>query len=111
VPHELIDIINKYGGNMQKTMGVPIESLKKAISLGINKINVDTDGRLAVTAAIRKVFAEAPDKFDPRDYLSLAREALAAIIAQRMQDFGTQGHIKDVKMVTLNEMATIYKKR
>ena len=58
VPHELIDIINKYGGNMQKTMGVPRESLKKAIALGINKINVDTDGRLAVTAAIRKVFAE-----------------------------------------------------
>ncbi len=96
VPHELIDIINKYGGNMQKTMGVPVESLKKAIGLGINKINVDTDGRLAVTATIRKFLAENPDKFDPRDYLKPAREALAKIIAQRMQDFGTAGHIKDI---------------
>ena len=109
VPHELIDIINKYGGNMQKTMGVPRESLKKAIVLGINKINVDTDGRLAVTAAIRKVFAESPDKFDPRDYLKPARESLAGIIAERMRDFGTAGHINDVKPATLADMAAIYK--
>jgi len=111
VPSELIDAINKYGGNMKKTMGVPVESLKKAIALGMNKINVDTDGRLAVTAAIRKVFAQAPEKFDPRDYLKPAREALAAIIAQRMQDFGTAGHIKDVKNITLAEMAKFYKQR
>jgi fructose-bisphosphate aldolase class II len=110
VPHELIDIINKFGGNMQKTMGVPRESLKKAITLGINKINVDTDGRLAVTAAIRKFFAENPDKFDPRDYLKPAREALSDVIAQRMQDFSTQGHIKDVKMATLEDMKKFYKK-
>ena len=108
VPHELVDIINKYGGNMQKTMGVPLESLKKAIALGINKINVDTDGRLAVTAAIRKVFAENPDKFDPRDYLKPAREALAAVIEARMTAFGTAGHIKDVKLVTLEEMKKAY---
>lgn len=111
VPHELIDVINKFGGNMQKTMGVPVESLKKAISLGINKINVDTDGRLAVTAAIRKVFSESPDKFDPRDYLKPAREALAAIIAQRMRDFGTAGRIKDVKPDTLADMVKLYKSK
>ena len=110
VPHELIDVINKYGGNMQKTMGVPIESLKKAIALGINKINVDTDGRLAVTAAIRKVFIEAPEKFDPRAYLKPAREALAGIISQRMQAFGTAGHIKDVKLSTLADMVKLYAK-
>jgi len=110
VPSELIDEINKYGGNMQKTMGVPVDSLKKAIKLGMNKINVDTDGRLAITAAIRKVFVETPDKFDPRDYLKPAREALSKIIAQRMQDFGTAGHIKDVKSITLAEMKKFYKK-
>jgi len=109
VPAELVDTINKYGGNMKKTMGVPVASLKKAIGLGMNKINVDTDGRLAVTAAIRKVFAESPDKFDPRDYLKPAREALAGVIANRMQEFGTAGHIKDVKAVTLAEMAKFYK--
>ena len=109
VPHELVDIINKYGGNMQKTMGVPLEGLKKAISLGINKINVDTDGRLAVTAAIRKFFAENPDKFDPRDYLKPAREALAKVIEERMTAFGTAGHIKDVKPVSLEEMKRLYR--
>jgi len=108
VPHELIDLINKYGGNMQKTMGVPVESLQKAIKLGINKINVDTDGRLAVTAAIRKVFVDSPDKFDPRDYLKPAREALSNIIAQRMTAFGTAGHIKDVKTATLKDMIKLY---
>ena len=110
VPAELIDIINKFGGNMQKTMGVPVASLKKAIALGINKINVDTDGRLVVTATIRKFFAENPDKFDPRDYLKPAREALSKIISQRMQDFSTAGHIKDVKTITLKDMISFYKK-
>jgi len=93
---------------MQKTMGVPVESLQKAIKLGINKINVDTDGRLAVTAAIRKVFVDSPDKFDPRDYLKPAREALSNIIAQRMTAFGTAGHIKDVKTATLKDMIKLY---
>jgi fructose-bisphosphate aldolase class II len=111
VPQELIDIINRYGGNMQKTMGVPLESLQRVIKLGINKINVDTDGRLAVTAAIRKFFAENPDKFDPRDYLKPAREALANVIEARMVGFGTAGHIKDVKLVTLEEMKKFYTKR
>jgi fructose-bisphosphate aldolase class II len=75
VPQELIDAVNKYGGKMPGATGVPMESLKKAIQLGVTKINVDTDGRLAITAAIRKVFAETPEKFDPRDYLGPAREA------------------------------------
>jgi fructose-bisphosphate aldolase class II len=110
VPQDLIDTINRYGGNMQKTMGVPLESLKKAIGLGINKINVDTDGRLAVTAAIREFFAKNPDKFDPRDYLKPAREALAKVIEERMTAFGTAGHIKDVKVVTLEDMKKFYKK-
>jgi len=109
-PGELVDIINKYGGSMQKTMGVPLGSLKKAITLGINKINVDTDGRLAVTGAIRKFLAENPDKFDPRDYLKPAREALAKVIEERMNAFGTAGHIQDVKMVSVDEMKGYYRK-
>lgn len=110
VPGELVDIINKYGGSMQKTMGVPLESLKKAIALGINKINVDTDSRLAVTGAIRKFLSENPDKFDPRDYLKPAREALAKVIEERMRAFGTAGHIPDVKMASVDEMKEFYRK-
>lgn len=110
VPHELIDIINRYGGDMKKTMGVPLESLERAISLGINKINVDTDGRLAITAAIREFFAKEPDKFDPRDYLKPAREALQKEIARHMVAFRTNNRIKDVKIKTLSDMKALYNK-
>ncbi len=110
VPQELIEIINKYGGNMKKTMGVPFESLQKAIKMGMNKINVDTDGRLAVTASIREFFAKEPDKFDPRDYLKPAREALQKEIARHMVAFGTSNRIAEVKPMTLQEMKKIYNK-
>lgn len=109
VPKELIDAVNKYGGKMPGATGVPMESLKEAIKLGITKINVDTDGRLAVTAAIRKVFAETPEKFDPRDYLGPARQTLTELIAKKMEDFGTAGHASDYKPMTLEEAKGFYK--
>jgi fructose-bisphosphate aldolase, class II len=87
-----------------------MDHLKKAIKLGVSKINVDTDGRLAVTAAIREVFATQPEKFDPRDYLGPAREALAALIVSKMNDFGTAGHAGDYKPVSLEEMKKSYAK-
>jgi fructose-bisphosphate aldolase class II len=90
-------------------MGVPLESLKRAIALGINKINVDTDTRLAATAAIRRVFVEHPDKFDPRDYLGPARDAIYDVIKSRMIAFGTAGRIKDVRIKSLEEMKKFYK--
>ncbi len=73
VPQELQDIINKYGGNIRQTWGVPVEEIQRGIKSGVRKINVDTDNRLAMTGAIRKVFAESPEKFDPRDYMKPAR--------------------------------------
>ncbi|MBN1822699.1 MAG: class II fructose-1,6-bisphosphate aldolase [Endomicrobiales bacterium] len=110
VPQELIDKVNKYGGKMPGATGVPMEHLKKAIKLGVTKINVDTDGRLAVTGAIREVFANSPDKFDPRDYLGPARDQLAGLITKKMQDFGTAGHSGDYKPIGLEEMKRAYKK-
>jgi len=109
VPKELIDAVNKYGGKMPGATGVPMTSLKEAIKLGITKINVDTDGRLAITAAIRKVFVESPEKFDPRDYLGPARETLTELIAKKMEDFGTAGHASDYKPMTLEEAKKFYK--
>lgn len=109
VPKELIDAVNKYGGKMPGATGVPMSSLKEAIKLGVSKINVDTDGRLAVTAAIRKVFAESPEKFDPRDYLGPARDTLTELIAKKMEDFGTAGHASDYKPMTLEEAKRFYK--
>jgi fructose-bisphosphate aldolase, class II len=110
VPQELIDKVNKYGGKMPGATGVPMEHLQKAIKMGVSKINVDTDGRLAVTAAIREVFATQPEKFDPRDYLGPAREQLALLIEKKMIDFGTNGHSGDYKPMSLDDMKKLYKK-
>ncbi|MEQ8172542.1 MAG: class II fructose-bisphosphate aldolase [Candidatus Eremiobacterota bacterium] len=76
VPQELIEEINKYGGKMENTAGIPEEQLRKAAKSAVCKINIDSDGRLAMTAAIRKVFVEKPAEFDPRKYLGPARSAL-----------------------------------
>jgi len=108
VPKELVDEVNKYGGNMPGAMGVPIPAIQEGIKRGIQKINVDTDGRLVVTAAIRKVFVEKPEVFDPRKYLGPGRAALAELIASKMRDFGTAGHAADYQPKTLDEMKAFY---
>ena len=108
VPEELVAVVNKYGGQMPNAKGVPIPQIQEGIKRGIAKINVDTDGRIAVTGAIRKVFVETPEKFDPRDYLGPAREALAEIIKGKMIDFGTAGHAGDYQPATLDDMKKVY---
>ena len=108
VPQELVDQINQYGGKMPGAKGVPIESIQAGIKLGIRKINVDTDSRMAMTGAIRKVYTEQPDKFDPRDYLGPAREAIAVLLKSKMIDFGTAGHNDDYVPVTLADMQQLY---
>jgi len=87
VPKELQDVINQYGGKLKPTWGVPVEEIQLGIRNGVRKINVDTDNRLAITGAIRKVFVDTPEKFDPRDYLKPAREAMKKVVAQRMKEF------------------------
>lgn len=108
VPPELVEIVNRYGGKMPDAKGVPMESIKQAIKMGVRKINVDTDGRIAFTGAIRKVFAEHPEKFDPREYLGPARDALCEVIKGKMIDFGQAGHASDYKPMTLEDMKKIY---
>ncbi len=92
VPQELQDIINKYGGSIRQTYGVPVEEIQRGIKHGVRKINVDTDNRLAITGAIRKVFCETPEKFDPRDYLKPARAAMKQVCVDRMVAFGQAGY-------------------
>jgi fructose-bisphosphate aldolase, class II len=108
VPQDLQDIVNKYGGKLKPTWGVPIEEIQLGIKNGVRKINVDTDSRLAITGAIRKVFAETPEKFDPRDYLKPARDAMKKVVALRMTQFGQAGHAGDYKAIPLSEMAKRY---
>ncbi len=111
VPQELVDIINKFGGNMPGTFGIPVEDIQEGIKYGVRKVNVDTDSRLAMTGAIRKVFVEAPNKFDPRDYLKPAREAMRDLVyIPRMKAFGQAGHATDYKQMTLAEMKEAYGK-
>jgi fructose-bisphosphate aldolase class II len=76
VPQDVVADINKYGGKLEDSIGIPEDQLRKAAASAVCKINIDSDGRLAMTAAIRKVFAEKPAEFDPRKYLGPARDAL-----------------------------------
>lgn len=76
VPQDLVKLVNEYGGKMKDTVGIPEEWLRRAAASAVCKINIDSDGRIAMTAAIRKVFAENPGEFDPRKYLGPARDAL-----------------------------------
>ena len=108
VPQELLAIINKYGGNMGETYGVPVEEIQKGIKHGVRKVNVDTDNRLAITGAIRKVFAETPEKFDPRDYLKPARIAMKEVCKARMEAFGQAGNADKIKIKTCREMVSFY---
>ena len=87
---ELVETCNKYGANIPGAKGVPDEMLHEASMLGVSKINVDTDLRLAMTAEIRKVFAEEPGAFDPRKYLTPAREKIEETVSHKMKDvFGS----------------------
>lgn len=109
VPQELVDIINQYGGKMPGTFGIAIEQIQDGIKHGVRKINVDTDSRLAITGAIRKVFAEKPEKFDPRDYLKPARDAAYEVYVTRMKSFGQAGHAGDYKGISLEQAKAFYK--
>ncbi len=108
VPQDLLAEVRKYGGAMKETYGVPVEEIQEAIKFGVRKINIDTDIRLAMTGAIRKFFAENPEKFDPREYLKPAREAAKAVCKQRYQQFGCEGQAAKIKAASLTQVAQRY---
>jgi fructose-bisphosphate aldolase class II len=108
VPQDLLALINQYGGKMKETYGVPVEEIQEAIKHGVRKINIDTDIRLAMTAAVRKFMAENPEKFDAREWLKPAREAAMKICRQRYLEFGCEGQAAKIKPIPLTDMATRY---
>ncbi len=108
VPQDLLALINQYGGKMKETYGVPVEEIQKAIKFGVRKINIDTDIRLAMTAAVRKFMAENPDKFDMRDWLKPAREAAKQICRERYVQFGCEGQAGKIKGRSLQVVAGEY---
>ena len=86
VPQEEVDIINKYGGNLPDAVGIPEEQLRRATKSAVCKINIDSDSRLAMTAAVRKHLAEHPDHFDPRQYLKPARESMKNMYVHKIMN-------------------------
>jgi fructose-bisphosphate aldolase class II len=111
VPQDLQDIINKFGGKMPQTWGVPVEEIQRGIKHGVRKINIDTDNRMALTGQIRRVLTENPGEFDPRKYLKPAVEAMVRLCKQRLEEFGTAGQASKIKrVIPLAEMAKRYAK-
>jgi fructose-bisphosphate aldolase, class II len=109
VPQDLLAIIREHGGDIGETYGVPVEEIVEGIKYGVRKVNIDTDIRLAMTAAIRKYFVENPSKFDPRDYLKPAREAAKLIVKARFEAFGCAGQASKIKPIALDKIAAKYK--
>ena len=108
VPQDLQDAINRYGGQMPQTWGVPVEEIQRGIRHGVRKINVDTDNRMAMTGAIRKVLAEHPAEFDPRKYLKPAMDAMREVCRARFEEFGTAGQAGKIKPLPMSAMARRY---
>ena len=110
VPQDLLARIREFGGDMKETYGVPVEEIQHAIKYGVRKINIDTDIRLAMTAAIREYLALNPEKFDPRDYLKPATAAAKAICKQRYEEFGCAGQGSKIRPLNLSVMIDRYKR-
>ncbi|MCL4151862.1 UNVERIFIED_CONTAM: hypothetical protein GTU68_027963 [Idotea baltica] len=108
VPRELQDIVNANGGEIAPTWGVPVEEIEIGIKHGVRKVNVDTDLRLALTGAIRKVLNDNPGEFDPRKYLAPGIDAMAAVCTDRFERFGSAGRAGKITAVSLSEMAKRY---
>jgi len=94
VPQEYVDMINKYGGKLPDAVGIPEEQLRKASKSAVCKINIDSDSRLAFTAAVRKVFAESPAEFDPRKYCGPARDLMTELYKHKIKEvLGSDGKL------------------
>jgi fructose-bisphosphate aldolase, class II len=109
VPQDLLEEIRRFGGQMKETYGVPVEEIQEAIKHGVRKINIDTDIRLAMTAAVRRFLAENPSKFDPREFLKPAREEAKRICLRRYREFGCAGQASRLQPLGLDRMAQRYR--
>ncbi|MGB1952643.1 MAG: class II fructose-bisphosphate aldolase [Candidatus Puniceispirillum sp.] len=108
VPQELQDIFNAHGGEMPQTWGVPVAEIERGIKHGVRKVNIDTDCRLAMLGAMRKVTTENRAEFDPRKVLKPAMEAMRALCIDRFERFGTAGNASRIKPISLADMAQRY---
>ncbi len=108
VPQELQDVINKFGGEMPQTYGVPVEEIERGIRHGVRKVNIDTDCRMAMTGQFRRIAMENPGEFDPRKFLKPAMDAMRDLCLDRFERFGTAGNASKIKVIPMDEMARRY---
>jgi fructose-bisphosphate aldolase class II len=108
VPQDLLEEIRRFGGQMKETYGVPVEEIQEAIKHGVRKVNIDTDIRLAMTAAVRRFMHENPSHFDPRDFLKPARAAAKKICRERYLQFGCEGQAGRIQPLPLTAVAQKY---
>ncbi|MGB8812450.1 MAG: class II fructose-bisphosphate aldolase [Paracoccaceae bacterium] len=108
VPQELQDLINRHGGKMEQTYGVPIEEIERGIRHGVRKVNIDTDCRMALTGQFRKVAMENPAEFDPRKFTIPAMKEMETLVRDRFERFGTAGQAHKIKVISMDDMAKRY---
>ena len=111
VPQELQDIINEFGSEMPQTFGVPVEEIVRGIRMGVRKVNIDTDCRMAMTGQFRRIAMQGPREFDPRKFLKPAMDAMRDLCRDRLEAFGTAGQASRIKVVAMDEMARRYAAR
>jgi len=110
VPQEWLEMINKYGGTIRETYGVPVEEIQKGIKSGVRKVNIDTDNRLAITAAIREAAFKDTSNFDPRHFLKPSIKYMKQVCLERYQQFWTARNASKIKQVSLDDFAKKYAK-
>jgi len=109
VPQEWLEIIRQYGGDIKETYGVPVEEILRGIRMGVRKVNIDTDIRLAMTGAIRKSLSEDRSEFDPRKALLAAKKGAKGVVKLRFEAFGCAGQAARIKPVGMERMAGLYR--
>jgi fructose-bisphosphate aldolase, class II len=108
VPQEWLATIREYGGAIRETYGVPVEEIVRGIRSGVRKINIDTDIRLAMTGAMRKLMFTKPDEFDPRAFLKAATAAARQVCQDRFEAFGCAGQASKIGVLPLTVLAQRY---
>jgi len=108
VPQELLEEIRAHGGDIKETYGVPVEEIQEGIRHGVRKVNIDTDIRLAMTAAMRRVAVKNPSEFDPRKFLIAAMDEAKRVCVSRFEAFGSAGQAEKIRPIELDDMARRY---
>lgn len=108
VPEEWQEVFNAHGGEMRETYGVPVEEIVRGIKMGVRKVNIDTDLRLAAAAEFRRIATTQPAEFDPRKFLKPSMDAMASVCRARFEAFGTAGQASRIKVIPIADMARRY---